>query len=180
MRLAFTLSLCALLSVGPVLAAPSINAATGVSVVASDDFEAVKPVRAANTCGWSAQMEDDEGGPVMVASSCESDAESGPAFRLMCGGEINIRYDGLGMTANPPASSTLVLTAGGKSLNADVVYEEMDGAFAAYVEMGSPIIALLKTGNEVGVTFKGVDMPPRMISLKGSSAAIDTLINACK
>ena len=61
-------------------------------------------------------MEDDEGGPVMVASSCESDTESGPAFRLLCGGEINIRYDGLGMAANPPASSTLVLTSGGKSL----------------------------------------------------------------
>jgi hypothetical protein len=180
MRLAFTLSLCALLSVSPVLADPFINAATGFSVVVPDDLEVVTPARAVDTCRWSAQMEDDEGGRVMVASSCESDTESGPAFRLLCGEEINIRYDGLGMDANPPASSTLVLTAGGKSLKTNVVYEEMDGALAAYVEMGSPIISLLKTGNEVGVTFNGVNLPPRMVSLKGSSAAIDKLINACK
>jgi hypothetical protein len=172
MRVAFTLSLCALLSVSPVLAGPSINAA--------DDVEMIAPTRAADACSWSAQMEDDEGGRVMVASSCDSDMEFGSAFRLLCGGEINIRYDGLGMAANPPASSTLVVTSGGKSLNADVVYEEMDGAYAAYVEMSSPIIALLKTGNEVGVTFKGVDLAPRMVSLKGSSAAIDSLISACK
>jgi hypothetical protein len=178
MRLAFTLSLCALLSVSPVLADPSTNAATGFSAAAS---EAVTPARAGDACGWSAQMEDDEGGPVMVASSCESDTETGPAFRLLCGGEINIRYDGLGMdVANPPALSTLVLTSGGKSLNADVVYEEMDGAFAAYVETGSPVISLFKSGNEIGVTFKGVNLPPRMVSLKGSSAAIDKLVTACK
>ena len=177
MRLAFTLGLCALLSVSPVLAAPPVNAAT--SVVVPDESEAVRPTRAAEACGWSAQMEEDEGGPVMVASSCESDTDSGPAFRLFCG---NIRYNGNGleMGANPPASSTLVLTSGGKSLAADVVFEEMDGAFAAYVELGGPIVSLLKTGNEVGVTLKGTDLPSRMVSLKGSTAAIDKLIAACK
>jgi len=177
MRLAITLGLCALLSVGPVLAEPLVNAVT--SVVVPGDSQAVTPTRAGDTCGWSAQMEEDEGGPVMVASSCESDTESGPAFRLFCG---NIRYNGngLGMGANPPASSTLVLTSGGKSLTADVVFEEMDGAFAAYVDMGSPIISLLKTGNEVSVTLKGADLPSRMVSLKGSTAAIDKLIDACK
>ena len=177
MRLASTLGLCALLSVSPVLAAPPVNAAT--SVVVPDESEAVTPTRAADACGWSAQMEEDEGGPVMVASSCESDTESGPAFRLFCG---NIRYNGngLGMGANPPESSTLVLTSGGKSLAADVVFEEMDGAFAAYVELGGPIVSLLKTGNEVGVTLKGTDLPSRMVSLKGSTAAIDKLIAACK
>ena len=167
MRLAFTLSLCALLAVSPVLADPSTNPATDVVALAG------------NACGWSAQMEEDEGGPVMVASSCESDTESGPALRLYCG---SIRYNGngLGMGDDPPVSSTLVLTSGGKSLTADVLFEEMDGAFAAYVELGSPIISLLKTGNEVGVTLKGTDLPSRMVSLKGSTAAIDRLINACK
>ena len=167
MRVAFTLSLCALLSVSPVLADPSTNAATGVVAPAGD------------ACGWSAQMEEDEGGPVMVASSCESDTESGPALRLYCG---NIRYNGngLGMGATPPASSTLVLTSGGKSLTADVRFEEMDGAFAAYVELGGPIVSLLKTGNEVGVTLKGTNLPSRTVSLKGSTAAIDKLISACK
>jgi len=169
MRLAFTLSLCAILSVSPVLADPSTNAATGFPVVAP----------AADTCGWSAYMEEDEGGPVMVASSCESGTEFGPAFRLHCGG---IRYngDGLGMGANPPASGTLVLTSGGKSLAADVRYEEMDGAFAGHVEMGGPIVLLLKTGNEVVATLKGADLPSRTVSLKGSTAAIDELISACK
>ena len=169
MRLAFTLSHCDLLSEIPVLADPSTNTATGSPVVAP----------AADTCGWSAQMEEDEGGPAMVASSCESDTEAGPAFRLLCG---NIRYNGngLGMDANPPASSTLVLTSAGKSVTADVVFEEMDGAFAAYVELGGPIVSLLKTGNEVGVTLKGTDLPSRRVSLKGSTAAIDKLIDACK
>jgi hypothetical protein len=177
MRLALTLGLCAILSASPVLADPLINAAT--SVVAQNDADAITPAPAADTCGWSAQMEEDEGGPVMVASSCESETESGPAFRLLCG---NIRYNGngLGMGANPPASSTLVLTSGGKSLTADVLFEEMDGAFAAYVELGGPIVSLLKTGHEVGVTLKGADLPSRTVSLKGSTAAIDKLISACK
>ena len=177
MRLASTLGLCALLSVSPVLAGPVINATTSVAV--PDASAAGTPARAANTCGWTAQMEEDEGGPVMVASSCESDTESGPAFRLFCG---NIRYNGngLGMGDNPPASSTLELTSGGKTLTADVLFEEMDGAFAAYVELDSPIVSLLKTGSEVGVTLKGTDLPPRMVSLKGSTAAIDKLITACK
>jgi hypothetical protein len=169
MRLAATLSLFALLSAGPVLADPSTTAATGVA-------------SAGNACGWSAQMEEDEGGPVMVASSCESDTETGPAFRLMCGDGISIRYNGngLGMGDNPPASSTLVLTSDGKSLKADVLFEEMDGAFAAYVDMDSPVIAMLKSGSEVGVSFKGADLPPRIVSLKGSTAAIDKLIGDCE
>ena len=162
MRLALTLSLCTLLLASPVLAEPVTGAG------------------AADTCGWSAQMEEDEGGPVMVASSCESDTEFGPALRLMCGDGINIRYDGSGIGANPPASSTLVLTSGGQSLSADVIFEEMDGAYAAYVDMGSPIIALLKSGSDVGVTLQGVKLPPRTVSLQGSSAAIDRLISVCR
>lgn len=162
MRLTCILGLCALLLASPVLAAPSTNA------------------EPSNTCGWSAQMEDDEGGPIMVASSCESDIEWGPVFRLMCGEGINIRYYGLEMDAGLPAPTTLVLTSGGTSLDADVIYEEMDGALAAYVALSSPIISLLKTGEEVGVTFEGMDLPPRMVSLTGSSAAIDKLISDCR
>lgn len=172
MRVALALSLCALLSVSPVLAEPSANAATRSSAVAT----------AANTCGWSAQMEEDEGGPTMVASSCESDTDIGPVFRLMCGGEINIRYNDPGMIMDAPEEGTLVLmlTSGGKSLTTDVRFEEMDAAFAAYVDTDSPIISLLKTGAEVDVALKGTDSPTRTVSLKGSTAAIDTLISACE
>lgn len=162
MRLTSTLGLCALLLVSPVLAAPSTNAETG------------------HACGWSAQMEEDEGGPTMVASSCESDTEWGPVFRLMCGERINIRYNGVGMDADLPPPTTMVLTSGGQSLDADVVYEEMDGALAAYVALSDPIISLLKTGDEVGVTFQGMDLPARMVSLEGSAGAIDKLISACR
>ena len=170
MRLSLTLGLCAILTSSPVLADPLINAATSVVAPAAD------------TCGWSAGMEEDEGGPTMVASSCESDTEIGPVFRLMCGGEINIRYNEPEMIMDAPETGTLplVLTSGGKSLTADVRFEEMDVAFAAYVEMDSPIISLLKTGTEVAVALKGTDLPPRMVSLKGSTAAIDKLIDACK
>ena len=173
MRLAITLGLSVLLSVSPVLAEPINNAATGLPDVVAT------PGVGADECGWSASLEEDEGGPVMVASSCESDTEFGPALRLFCGEGISIRYNGLGALADPPLSSTLVLTSGEKSLSADVVFEEMDGAYAAYVEKGSAIISLLKSGDKIGVTFKGLDLPPRIISLKGSSTAIDTLMNAC-
>jgi hypothetical protein len=178
MRLAFTLCLCGILSVSQVLAEPIIGGVNALSEVPITGIDVATP-GGTNSCGWSATMEDDEGGPVMVASSCQSDTESGPAFRLLCGEQISIRYDGFGVDASQHASGTLFLTSGGKSLEADVVYEEMDGAFAAYVEKDSPIIALLKTGDKVGVTFERVDLAPRLISLKGSSAAIDTLISTC-
>jgi len=124
-------------------------------------------------------MEDDEGGPVMVASSCDTDTEYGPVFRLMCGGEISIRYYGFEMEADLPPTS-LVLTSGGKSLDTDVVYEEMDGALASYVALTSPVISLLKTGDEIAVTLSGVELPSRTVSLAGSSAAIDKLISDCR
>ena len=163
-----------------VAAQPGDNAATGLpDVVPVPVAEAVATQVDADSCEWSASLEEDEGGSVMVASSCEGNTEFGPALRLLCGDGINIRYNRLGLDADPPLSSTLVLTSGEKSLSADVVFEEMDGAFAAYVEKGSAIISLLQTGNQVGVTLKGVDLPPRIISLKGSSTAIDTLMNAC-
>lgn len=170
MRVAITLSLCALLSVSPVLAAPLVTD--------QSDSAAIRP---GDACGWSAQMEEDEGGPVMVASSCGSDTETGPAFRLLCGDGINIRYNSLAMgDAAPPASSTMVVSAGGKSLTTDAVFEEMDGAYAAYVEPGSPIIAMLQGGSEIGVTLGGADLPARKVSLKGSSAAIGKLMQACE
>ena len=140
----------------------------------------ITPVIADDTCSWSAQMEDDEGGRIMVASSCSSDPEIFPSFRLFCGNErISVRYYGVEIDPEPPLSNRLVLTSGGKSLNADVVYEAMDGAYAAYVAKLSPIISLLKTGNEVSVTLQGLDVPRRSVSLKGSSAAIDKLLGSC-
>ena len=178
MRLAFTLGLSALLSAGPVLADPLVKAVS--SVVTSGDGEALAPTPPAEGCGWSAEMEDDEGGQTMVASSCQSDTESGPVFRLLCSGEINIRYNEPDLIMNAPEAVTLVLTSGGESLTTEVVFEEMDAAFAAYVAMDSPILSLLKASSEVGVTLRDTNLPPRTVSLNGSTAAIEKLINACK
>ena len=133
--------------------------------------------------GWTAQMEEDEGGPTMVASIIGSaDGSVTPELRLMCAGTegVNLRYEGAAEGAEPGSEGDFTLTTDKTSVTKHMLYEDMDGAFAAYFQPSDPTIALLKGGKTVTLSDKSGKSPDQTFPLTGSSKAIDALLKTCQ
>jgi hypothetical protein len=137
----------------------------------------------AGTCAWSAQIEEDEGGPVMVAAACEEGETQQAPVRLMCGEGINVRlYPGAPLDSNFSALDArldFAFAAEGKAVARNFVYEDLDGAYAAYLAVDDDLVALLKSAPSVTVTETGKRYSPMAVGLVGSSAAIATLVRSC-
>lgn len=138
---------------------------------------------AALAAGWTAQMEEDEGGPAMVASvTAAPDGGVTPTLRLMCAGEdgVMLRYLTAADTVEPGSEADFRFENESSRLDEHMVYEDLDGAFAAYFPPSDPMIAFLKTGAEVFISETTGNYPAQTFSLKGSSRAIDALLRTCK
>lgn len=131
--------------------------------------------------GWTAEMQEDEGGPVMVAYvTADPVGELTPALRLMCGGEdVALRYEMAGGGGSPGSEADFLFENERDQATLHMVYEDMDGAFAAYFPKTDPVIALLKTGADVFISETTGNYPAQSFSLKGSTKAIETLFDAC-
>ena len=131
---------------------------------------------------WIAQMEEDEGGPVMVAS-VEADAGGTlvPMLRLMCGGsgEFALRYETSTEGAAIGSKADFLFENETAQLTRHLAFEEMDGAFAGYFPVTDPLLALLRAGASVTVSEASGNLPAQAFSLKGSSKAIATLLKNC-
>ena len=131
---------------------------------------------------WTAQMEEDEGGSVMVASVA-GDTSGGvtPMLRVMCAGDegVNLRYETAADTVQPGSEADFTFENESSQVKKHMQYEEMDGAFAAYFSPADPLVALLKTGDEVFVSESSGNYPAQTFSLKGSSKAIASLLKTC-
>lgn len=132
---------------------------------------------------WSAQQEDDEGGPVMVASvSAEADGDITPMLRVICAGSegVMLRYEMASEDGSPGSEADFLFENESTQVTKHMAYEDMDGAFAAYFPKTDPILTLLKTGEEVFVSESSGNYPAQSFPLKGSSKAIDTVIKNCQ
>jgi hypothetical protein len=131
--------------------------------------------------GWIAEMEEDEGGPVMVAYvEAAPTGDVTPMLRTMCfGGDFTLRYETSTITLEPGTEADFVFKNESTQITKHMALEEMDGAFAAYFPASDPMVALLKTGTDVTVTESKGIMPAQSFSLKGSSKAIATLLKNC-
>ncbi|HVY51464.1 MAG TPA: hypothetical protein VHA07_07855 [Devosia sp.] len=137
----------------------------------------------AHAAGWTSQMEEDEGGSVMVASvDADAVGSIAPALRLMCAGSegVNLRYQAAVDTVEPGAEADFLFESETGRLTRHMVYEDLDGAFAAYFPPSDPLIRLLKTGSRVSVSQPGGNSPTVAFTLAGSSKAIDVLLGTCK
>lgn len=133
--------------------------------------------------GWTAQMQEDEGGEVMVAQIlAEPQGDITPALVLMCGdlGQVNLRYSMPIGDAQPASEADFLFENESTQAKLHMGFEEMDGAFAAYVPQADPIVTLLQTGEDVFVSESSGNYPAQTFTLKGSSKAIATLLKACK
>lgn len=141
------------------------------------------PVPAFAAESWTAQMEDDEGGPAMVASiGAAPDHGVTPMLRVMCAGEdgVMLRYETTADTVEPGSEGDFTFENESTQVKMHMQYEEMDGAFAAYFPPADPMIALLRTGDEVFVSDSSGNYPAQTFQLKGSSKAIDAVLKSCK
>jgi hypothetical protein len=132
---------------------------------------------------WTAQMEEDEGGSVMVASISAAAAGSvTPMLRVMCAGDegVMLRYETAADTVQPGSEADFTFENESTQVKKHMQYEDMDGAFAAYFPPADPIVMLLKTGDEVFVSESSGNYPAQTFQLKGSSKAIDAVLKSCK
>ena len=132
---------------------------------------------------WTAEMQEDEGGSVMVASvSIKPVGDLVPTLSLMCAGTegVNLRYETSTGGAEPASEADFVLKTDKAELSKHMVFEEMDGAYAAYFQPTDSAIALLKGGSEITITQTGSSGPAQTFPLAGSSKAIATLLKSCE
>ena len=132
--------------------------------------------------GWTAQMEEDEGGPAMVASiTAPADGGVTPELRLMCAGSegVMLRYLTAADTVSPGSEADFRFENENSQITAHMQYEDMDGAFAAYFPPTDKMVEFLKTGEEVFISEASGNYPAQTFPLKGSSKAIDALLRTC-
>lgn len=133
--------------------------------------------------GWTAEMQEDEGGSVMVASvSAAPVGDVTPVLELMCAGSegVNLRYLSSADTVSPGSEADFSFENENSKLTKHMLYEDMDGAFAAYFQPSDPMVSFLQTGDEVFVSEASGNYPAQTFTLTGSSKAIAKLLKTCK
>jgi hypothetical protein len=137
----------------------------------------------AATDAWIAEMEEDEGGSIMVASIDGAPVgDITPRLRLMCAGDegVNLRYETAKGMTEPGTEADFRFENESTQVDKHMQFEDMDGAFAAYFPPSDPMIELLKGGKDVIVSATNGDYPAQTFALKGSTKAINTLLKSCQ
>jgi hypothetical protein len=138
---------------------------------------AAQPAFAA-PCGWTAKMEQDEGGSVLMAWVCggpKADAQ----LMLTCLGKPTLSYDlgAAGQQLEPGISASFVFKAGGKAVTRKLDLEAMYNYFTVQLESADPLLALLRSKGEI--TVASGKYGENSFPLAGSSAAIGKVLAQC-
>ncbi|MEO6633978.1 MAG: hypothetical protein ABIN41_00040 [Devosia sp.] len=148
-------------------------------------FFAISPAQAASDV-WTAAMQEDEGGEVMTAwvdGVATEGAEFPPSLRMICFDQVNLRYDMGDLPDDqypvPGDEHDFTLRSGQTEVTLHMLYEDMDGAFAAYFGKTDPALDLLRAGDNVEITAAADKYPPLSFTLNGAAVAIDALLAAC-
>ena len=134
--------------------------------------------------GWESGMQEDEGGPVMMAWVYGAEGgEVPPELRMMCGDQVNLRY---GQGAMPEGESEPITEPvgftfdfGDDVISIDMQYEEMDGMYAAYFPTDALIVGYLRSKDSVAVDAPSGPWPVQEFTLEGSSKAIAAVLKSC-
>jgi hypothetical protein len=132
---------------------------------------------------WSAQKQDDEGGPVMAASVVgDPDGNVTPSLVLTCAdkGSLTLRYLTTADAVQPGSEADFLFENERTQQTLHMQYEDEDGAFAATVSRSGPLLDFLRTGDEVFISETSGNYPAQTFPLTGSGKAIDILLKTCK
>jgi hypothetical protein len=145
------------------------------------------PLQAQADCDrWSAGMEEDEGGSVMVARICTRMGEREHELSLRCGapGDVNLRFIPVVPTGYPPGDG--LSYQGDFTFDIDkttsthaLVFEEMDGAMAGNFGLSGAVITALRDGRTLSIAESTGKVPAVTFTLSGSKPALDKLAGAC-
>lgn len=140
------------------------------------------PCAAQAADGWAAAMQDDEGGQALVASvTGDPDGDVMPTLSIQCGGSqgVMLRYLLSADAGSTGGEADFLFENGGQQARLHMIYEDMDGAFAAYFPKTDPMIALLETGDDVYISEASGNYAAQSFSLKGSTKAISKALKGC-
>lgn len=145
------------------------------------------PAFAEDCKSWTAQMEEDEGGPVMMAHICKRVPKGTHDLIITCGGEDTLAVRYLAITGDnfPPNdgdySTDLEISAGQETFTQQAQFEAMDGALATSVKRGA-FVEVLGANQELLVqdlNSKG-KVPETTFTLKGAKKALAKLVKTCE
>ncbi|MBZ9675684.1 hypothetical protein [Mesorhizobium sp. ES1-1] len=139
---------------------------------------AASPSFAASCSGWSAKMEDDEGGKVLTASVCGG--PKGDAYLMLtCFDNPVLSYDlgAAGGQGEPDASGSFDFKADGKTVSKTLRLEEMYNYYVADLAKADPLLDLLRGKGDVSVG--SAKYGQARFPLKGSRGAIGKVLAQC-
>lgn len=143
------------------------------------------PALAGDCDTWKAGIEQDEGGPTMIASICAANRPD-DVLLVSCWSEKELGLRFLPMTGDdfPPGGdmnyeSTFIFASGLLSAEVSLHYEAMDGALTATPRHDSELVRILESKGPLTVTDKTGVLPAATFILAGSSAAIGKVERAC-
>jgi len=141
-------------------------------------LQAAQPAFAASCSGWSAKMEEDEGGSVLTASVCGG--PKGDAYLMLaCFDKPVLSYD-LGTSGQQPEPGISVafdFKADGKTVTRTLQLEEMYNYFVADLAKADPLLELLRGKGDV--TVSSAKYGSSSFPLKGSKGAIGKVLAQC-
>jgi hypothetical protein len=142
------------------------------------------PALAGECDHWTAKMEEDEGGSVMMAHICAPAGKASHELYVQCGapGELSFRYTPVAPKGYPPTDNyetKLEFSMDQEMFTYPARFEEMDGAIAAYVKIDTPFISVLQTQKEVMLADTNNNAIGATFTLKGSKAALAKVIADC-
>ena len=141
-------------------------------------LQAAQPAFAASCGGWSAKMEEDEGGSVLTASVCggpKGDAH----LMLACFDKPVLSYDlgASGQQLEPGLSGAFDFKADGKTVTKTLQLEAMYNYFVVDLEKADPLLDLLRGKGDVSVS--SAKYGSNSFSLKGSKGALGKVLAQC-
>jgi hypothetical protein len=132
-------------------------------------------------------MEEDEGGPRMMASICTGSGDHEHTLLVQCGadGELNLRFLPAPALGYPPNAGTgdfqapLTFTINRESFTQKGQYEDMDGAMAMDVAIKDPLIKAMMTRETVVLSDADGKIANITFTLNRARDALDKVIGAC-
>lgn len=159
------------------------TAALAVLVAIAIVYFAV-PARAAESCtAWVTDMQDEEGGPVLMTHVCSDDSSETWLAMTCYEGKLRIDHDlALGGSKEPTYDETAeveFVTDGGIE-TVPMTFQAMTAMFGGEAPADGRLVELLKTEASLTVRDKAAAYPAHTYSLDGSSAALTKLVSACR
>lgn len=142
------------------------------------------PAVAAECDHWTAAMEEDEGGKMMMAHICAPMGNAAHELWVQCGapGELSIRFIPVAPAGYPPSQNyqtEIEFSMDQEMFTRPAHYEDMDGAMAMDTKIDAPFVGVLQSQKEVMLSDTNGKVPDATFTLKGSKAAFAKVISAC-